>query len=114
MTGTDQRGAERLDVRADEEHAPAVNSRTLMNVQRVVDDARTVGERLLRVTLALATSESVIAATFDRMASRGGPQAIGYRLQAKRARASAEECQAFADRLRTIYGTDPDDVRLDA
>lgn len=56
-------------------------------------------ERLHRVAVALALTEEVLADTLDELALMPGRDANLYRLQANRARITAEACRDVATRL---------------
>ena len=73
--------------------------RTPAELRRLSDEARFLHERLHRVVVALALTEDAIADLFERMADHAGERGTHRRLQAKRARASADECRVFAVRL---------------
>jgi hypothetical protein len=62
-------------------------------IPHLLEEERELQSRLQRVTVALALCEEVLGDAFDRIANRQA---------AARARRTAEECRAFAARLRTL------------
>jgi hypothetical protein len=64
-----------------------------------MDEEQMLRDRLHRVALALTVTEERVADTLEALADSAGAGAEDYRLNAKRARAAATECRAFALRL---------------
>jgi len=73
--------------------------RTPAQLQRLIDEAQLLHGRLHRVAVALTVTQDFIAETYERLADGGGARESQLRLEAKRARAFAEECRRFAARL---------------
>jgi hypothetical protein len=78
------------------------DGRTPAELLRLTDEAQLLHDRLRRVVVALALTEEVLADQFERFATQGGARGTERRLEAKRARESAEECRTFAVRLDEI------------
>lgn len=64
-----------------------------------MDEVLVLRERLHRVTVALAITEEMVAAVYERMAETPSAHTTQQILESKRARAAAAECRAFALRL---------------
>lgn len=69
------------------------------DVRDLVQQARRLLDRLLRLTTALALSEDVIADALAQGADSGSAPPARSQRQAERARTIAKECRAFAARL---------------
>ena len=67
--------------------------------QHLMDEVLLLRERLHRVTVALSITEEMVAAVYERLAETPSPHCTQQILEAKRARAAAAECRAFAIRL---------------
>ena len=74
-------------------------------LQHLVDEATELRERLRRITVALGITEDMIADAFEAMARRNGPgaESSSMQVQARAARATAEECRRFARHLETEH-----------
>jgi hypothetical protein len=82
--------------------------RTPGDLRHLSEEVRLLHDRLHRVVVAVALTEEVLADVFERLAAQGGERGTQRRLEAKRARARADECRAFALRLDNLgaFGTD--------
>ncbi len=74
-------------------------------IRHLSGEARLLHDRLHRVIVALALTEDLLGDFFEHMAMQGGARSTQQRLEAKRARAAADECRAFAARLSQLGGT---------
>ena len=74
-------------------------------LQHLVDEAAELRERLHRITVALGITEDMVADAFEAMArdQEPGPSTAALRVQAQRARATAEECRRFARYLDEVH-----------
>lgn len=71
-------------------------------LQHLSVEVRVLRARLRRAALALAVTEERLADTSDGISQSDCPCTGEFRLSAKRARAAAEECRAFAARLMDL------------
>lgn len=68
----------------------------------LLDEVQVLRERLHRVAVALSITEEMLAVAYGRMAATPSANASQQILEAKRARAAAAECRAFAMRLEQL------------
>jgi len=74
-------------------------------LQRLVEEAGELRDRLHRITVALGITEDMIADAFEALAGRNGAstETSSLRVQARAARATAEECRRFAKHLDDVH-----------
>ena len=74
-------------------------------LQHLVEEATELRERLHRIAVALSITEDMVADAFDRLARKTGPgpETASRRMQAQRARATADECRHFAQHLDDVH-----------
>ena len=75
-------------------------------LQHLVEEATELRDRLHRITVALGITEDMIADAFEAMARRqeaAGAESAAMLLQARAARATAEECRRFARHLDDVH-----------
>jgi hypothetical protein len=74
-------------------------------LQHLVEEATELRDRLHRITVALGITEDMVADAFEAMARRTGPgpESSSLRVQARAARATAEECRRFAKHLDEVH-----------
>ena len=74
-------------------------------LQHLVDEAMELRDRLHRITIALSITEDMVAEAFEALARENGAGADSttFRIQAQRARATADECRQFAQHLDDVH-----------
>ena len=74
-------------------------------VQHLVDEATELRDRLHRISVALSITEDMVAEAFERMAREHAAEAESnaLRIEAQRARATADECRHFARHLDDVH-----------
>lgn len=75
-------------------------------LQHLVDEATELRDRLHRITVALSITEDMVAEACDRLArsNASGPAAAALKVEAQRARITADECRHFAQHLEDVHG----------
>ena len=74
-------------------------------LQHLVEEATELRDRLHRITVALGITEDMVADAFEALAHQtgAGPESAALRVQARAARATAEECRRFAKHLDDVH-----------
>ena len=73
-------------------------------LRHLVAEAQELRERLHRIAIGLSITEDMAAEAFEQLAAGDPDTAAGYRDQAQRSRATADECRQFAKRLEGPLG----------
>ena len=74
-------------------------------LQHLVDEAAELRERLHRISVALSITEDMVAEACERLARRNGPgpASAALKVEAQRARRTADECRCFAQHLDDVH-----------
>lgn len=74
-------------------------------LQHLVDEATELRDRLHRITVALSITEDMVAEALEGLARRNGPgpAAAALKVEAERARVTADECRHFAQHLDDVH-----------
>ena len=74
-------------------------------LQHLVDEATELRDRLHRITVALSITEDMVAEACERLARKNGPgpASAALKVEAQRARQTANECRHFARHLDDVH-----------
>jgi len=76
-----------------------------VGLQHLVDEAAELRDRLHRIAVALSITEDMVAESCERLARKNGPgpASAALKVEAQRARLTADECRHFAQHLEDVH-----------